>query len=81
MKLCNGNVGCFYKIRFAAVDEVTAGRLEALGVNENTRILVLNKKRSQTMIIKVRGTRLALGGKITGGIEVEAEGVRYGHER
>ncbi len=31
------------------------------------------KKNSGTMIIKVRGTRLALGKRITGGIEVKEE--------
>ena len=44
-----------------------------LGVNENTPLLVMNKKNSGTMIIKVRGTRLALGRRITGGIEVKEE--------
>ena len=53
------------------VEEAITRRLEALGINEKTEILVLNKKQSGTMIIKVRGTRLALGRRITGGIEVE----------
>ena len=55
------------------VDEAINRRLEALGVNENTPLLVMNKKNSGTMIIKVRGTRLALGKRITGGIEVKEE--------
>lgn len=47
-----------------------ARRLEALGVNEYTKVTVLNKKKSGTLIIMVRGTRLALGEKIADGIEV-----------
>ena len=55
------------------VEDAINRRLEALGVNENTPLLVMNKKNSGTMIIKVRGTRLALGKRITGGIEVKEE--------
>ena len=55
------------------VEDAINRRLEALGVNENTPLLVMNKKNSGTMIIKVRGTRLALGRRITGGIEVKEE--------
>ena len=62
-----------YMVESVHVDEAINRRLEALGVNENTPLLVMNKKNSGTMIIKVRGTRLALGKRITGGIEVKEE--------
>ena len=55
------------------VEERLTRRLEALGVNEGTDITIVNKKGSGTLIIKVRGTRLALGKKIAAGIEVEEE--------
>ena len=71
MKLYEGKTQNAYVVRSVTVDEAITRRLEALGVNENTQIFVLNKKQSGTMIIKVRGTRLALGRKITGGIHVE----------
>ena len=71
MKLYEGNIGATYLVKSVHVDEAINRRLEALGVNENT--LVMNKKDSGTMIIKVRGTRLALGRRITGGIEVKEE--------
>ncbi len=48
-----------------------ARRLEALGVNERTPVTVLNKKGSGSLIIKVRGTRLALGRQIAEGITIE----------
>ena len=51
-------------------DKITR-RLEALGVNEQTKIVMMNKKGSGTVIIKVRGTRLALGRRIAEGIEIK----------
>lgn len=78
MKLLEGEVGKKYIVRSVAIEEAITRRLEALGVNENTQVAVLNKKQSGTMIIKVRGTRLALGRRITGGIEVGEENA---HER
>lgn len=70
MKLYEGEIGRSYTVRSVTVEEAITRRLEALGVNEKTVITVLNKKQSGTMIIKVRGTRLALGRRITGGIDV-----------
>ena len=75
MKLYEGNIGATYLVESVHVEEAINRRLEALGVNENTRLLVMNKKRSGTMIIKVRGTRLALGRRITGGIDIKEEAV------
>jgi ferrous iron transport protein A len=45
--------------------------LEALGVNQQTPVIILNKKGSGSLIIKVRGTRLALGRQIAEGIAVK----------
>lgn len=70
MKLLEGEIGKKYIVRSVEIEEAITRRLEALGVNENTQIAVLNRKQSGTMIIKVRGTRLALGRRITGGIDV-----------
>ena len=36
-------------------------RLEALGLLEGTQVTVLQKKRRGAVIVKVRGTRFALG--------------------
>ena len=46
-------------------------RLEALGLNEMTKLQIQNSKRGGAFIIKVRGTRLAIGKRIAQGIEVE----------
>ena len=58
MKLYEGKIGTTYLVESVHVEDAINRRLEALGVNENTPLLVMNKKNSGTMIIKVRGTRL-----------------------
>lgn len=73
LKLYEGRKGAVYKVKDVMVEERLTRRLEALGVNEGTDITIVNKKGSGTLIIKVRGTRLALGKKIAAGIEVEEE--------
>ncbi len=73
MKLNECEKGRTYFVDRVLVAEAMGRRLEALGVNEKTRISVLNKKGSGSVIIKVRGTRLALGRKIAEQIEVEEE--------
>lgn len=74
MKLNECKKGGIYYVRQVLVAESIGRRLEALGVNENTPVMILNKKGSGSVIIKVRGTRLALGRKIAEGIEVGEEG-------
>lgn len=71
MKLNEGVIGGTYKVTSVSVDDQITRRLEALGVNEQTNITILNKKGSGSLIIKVRGTRLALGKKISDGIMVK----------
>ncbi|MCI8606732.1 MAG: ferrous iron transport protein A [Hungatella sp.] len=71
MRLNEGLIGGTYRVTDVSVDEQITRRLEALGVNEQTPITILNKKGSGSLIIKVRGTRLALGKKISDGIMVK----------
>lgn len=70
MKLYEGKINGQYMVKNVLVDEAITRRLEALGVNEGTPVEILNKKGSGSVIIKVRGTRLALGRKLSEGIEV-----------
>ena len=70
MKLYEGKIGKTYSVESVLVEQKITRRLEALGVNEQTPITVLNKKGSGTLIIKVRGTRLALGRRIAEGIDM-----------
>ena len=71
MKLNEGEIGQTYLVKSVAIDAAVTRRLEALGVNEMTPVTVLNKKGSGSVIFKVRGTRLAVGRRISDGILME----------
>ena len=70
MTLSEGKIGHTYIVEEVQVAGNVTRRLEALGVNEQTSIAVLNAKAKGPMIIKVRGTRLALGRQITDQIQI-----------
>lgn len=70
MILYDGNKNEEYIIVGLFVEQNITRRLEALGLNDGTIVRVLNRKKNGAMIIKVRGTRLALGKHITSLIEV-----------
>ena len=70
MKLNEGIIGRTYRVESVAVNETITRRLEALGVNNMTPVTLLNKKGSGSVIFKVRGTRLAVGKRISEGIEI-----------
>lgn len=72
MTLYEGRVGSAYMVRGIHLEQnAITRRLEALGLNEMTRLQIQNSKRGGAFIIKVRGTRLAIGKRIAQGIEVE----------
>ena len=72
-KLNECEIGGRYVVAGVQVDEGITRRLEALGVDEGTPVNILNKKGSGSVIIKVRGTRLALGRRLSEGITVREE--------
>ncbi len=71
MSLFEGITGKHYEIKGLYVEGDITRRLQALGLNDGTIISVLNRKRNGALIIRVRGTRLALGKHLSQGIEVE----------
>lgn len=71
MTLLETQKGESYRVKNIMEQENVQRRLEALGILEGTRIQVLNQKKSGSTIIRVRGTRWAMGRDIAGGIEVE----------
>ena len=71
MSLFEGLKGNNYEIRGLYVEEGSTRRLQALGLNDGTLVTVLNRKKNGALIIRVRGTRLAIGSHISQGIEVE----------
>lgn len=70
--LYEGRIGSVYVVKGIHLEQNSiVRRLEALGLNEMTKLQVQNSKRRGALIIKVRGTRLAIGRQIAQGIEVE----------
>lgn len=51
-------------------NEQTKARLNSLGLIENTKVRILQKKHNGTLILNIRGTRFALGSQISREIEV-----------
>ncbi len=70
MKLIKAIIGNSYEVLSINTVSETERRLETLGMTEGSKLDVLGKKRNGTVIIKSRGTRFALGGKIAEGIEI-----------
>ena len=65
MYLCDGQIGNEYKVENIELPTNIEKRLEALGMTRGTSVAVLNSKNRGVLIVKVRGTRFALGRNIT----------------
>ena len=63
-------IGGVYIINEMRLPQKTEKRLEALGMTHGTKIQVINTKDRGTMIVKVRGTRFAIGRDISANIDV-----------
>lgn len=77
MKLCKGKTGRFYivdTINQKQLGKEWAARLKSLGIVEGAEFLLLNKKKSGTAAIKIRGTRLAMGSRLAESIEIRPLG-------
>ena len=70
MYLCEGKIGNEYKVEDIDLPVNRDKGLEALGMTRGTSIAVLNSKSRGVLIVKVRGTRFALGRNITKNILV-----------
>lgn len=74
MVLHQGSIGKEYIIVSLDMEYEILRRLEALGINEGTKVVIMYKKKKGSLVIKVRGTKWAMGKKITDKIQVrEAE--------
>lgn len=73
MTLYEGEKGKTYSVRELFMEEGLMRRLQALGLNEGTKVKILNRKKDGAIILYVRGTRLAVGKHITMNIEVRPE--------
>lgn len=70
MTLDKGTVGKSYTVEKIDLPDQVEHRLEALGMTLGTKVSVLGSKDRGTLILKVRGTRFAIGRGITQRIEV-----------
>ena len=70
MTLYEAEKGNSYCIKGLYMEPAITRRLEALGLNDGTIVNVLNRKKQGALIIRVRGTRLALGKHISSNIEI-----------
>ena len=71
MQLNEGETGKKYEVQEMHLALETEHRLEALGMTCRTVIAMMNKKRHGAVIVKVRGTRFALGKNIAENIQVK----------
>ena len=72
MKLYEGEKGGIYQVIRMELPLQLERRLEVLGMLEGTNVTVVNRKQKGAMIIKIRGTRFAVGQDITKNVEVKA---------
>ena len=70
MTLDKGAVGYSYTVEHMDLPQQVEHRLEALGMTLGTKVSVLGSKDRGTLVVKVRGTRFAIGRGITQKIEV-----------
>lgn len=73
-RLSHAEVGGKYTVERIELGGESARRLEMLGMTRRTGIEVLAKKRRGPMIVRVRGTRFAIGGGFADGIYVNGCG-------
>lgn len=70
MSLSDGKIGFSYQVETIKLPANLEKRLEALGMTQGTSVDILNSKNQGVLIVKVRGTRFALGRSITKNILV-----------
>lgn len=75
MRLRDTQTGHAYTVTGMSLPEDLERRLQALGLTCGTKILVMNKKRHGAMIVKIRGTRFAIGRMLAENIETGEESV------
>ena len=73
MKLKEGKKGQTYTVKTINAEESLERRLRMLGLTDGSFISILGKKRCGSMVVKIRGTRFALGSAVSSAIEVGGE--------
>ena len=71
MNVSQAQKGRTYLVKKVNLEGNIERRLEMLGMTDQVKLMVLNKKNEGAVIIKVRGTRFAIGKEIADAIEIE----------
>ena len=71
MNVSQAQKGRTYLVKKVNLEGNIERRLEMLGMTDQVKLMVLNKKNQGAVIIKVRGTRFAIGREIADAIEIE----------
>ncbi|MCI5597274.1 MAG: FeoA domain-containing protein [Lachnospiraceae bacterium] len=71
MRLKDGKDGADYEVVTMTLPLDTERRLEVLGLTEGSHVLIMNNKKRGAIIVKIRGSRFALGQKIAENITVK----------
>lgn len=71
MKLKDGTENTAFEVIAMNLPPNTERRLEVLGLIEGSKVIVMSNKKKGAMIVKIRGTRFALGEKIAENITVK----------
>ncbi len=74
MLLKDAQIGRTYRVEAIDLPFQLERRLEALGMTKETPLSILNRKGKGILIVKLRGTRFALGYHITKNITVKEGG-------
>ena len=70
MTLTEVRIGDYYRIRQMTVSAPVAGRLDALGIRNGTVVKLITHRKNGAAVIYFRGTRIALGKRITDSVTV-----------
>jgi ferrous iron transport protein A len=73
MKLIKAKIGGKYRVNIINLEKELSMRLETLGLTNGTFVEIINKKSYGAMVVKVRGSRFAIGKNIAEGIDVLEE--------
>lgn len=71
MNVSQAQKGRTYLVKKVNLEGNIERRLEMLGMTDQVKLMVLNKKNQGAVIIKARGTRFAIGKEIADAIEIE----------
>lgn len=71
MLLINGRKGGKYRVQSLMLHHGLLSRLEALGLTGGAPLDIVERKKNGSMVIKLRGTRYAIGAEIAMGIIAE----------